>query len=43
MKGISLEPFTIAGKYTTGYDNLPERYMIKKITQVEWKSPNNPR
>jgi len=31
------------GKYTTDYDNLPERYMIKKTTQVEWKSPNNPR
>ena len=33
----------IKGKYTTDYDNLPERYMIKKVTQVEWKSPNTSR
>ena len=36
-------PLFNTGKYTTDYDNLPERYMIKKTTQVEWKSPNNPR
>ena len=39
----SINPLAHTGKYTTDYDNLPERYMIKKTTQVEWKSPNNPR
>ena len=31
------------GKYTTDYSNLPQRYIKKKITKVEWKSPNHPR
>ena len=39
----SINPLVHTGKYTTDYDNLPERYMLKKTTQVEWKSPNNPR
>ena len=41
--GTSFNPLVHTGKYTTDYDNLPERYMIKKTTQVEWKSPNDPR
>ena len=31
------------GKYTTDYSNLPQRFIKKKITKVEWKSPNHPR
>lgn len=31
------------GKYTTDYSNLPERFLKRMITKVEWKSPNSPR
>ena len=31
------------GKFTTDYSNLPQRYIKRKITKVEWKSPNHPR
>ena len=31
------------GKYTTDYSNLPQRYIKRMITRVEWKSPNHPR
>ena len=31
------------GKYTTDYSNLPQRYIKRMITKVEWKSPNHPR
>jgi len=31
------------GKYTTDYSNLPQRYLKRMITKVEWKSPNHPR
>jgi len=27
------------GKYTTDYSNLPQRYIKKHVTKVEWKSP----
>jgi len=30
------------GKYTTDYSNLPQRYIKRKITKVQWKSPNQP-
>jgi len=29
------------GKYTTDYSNLPQRYIKKKITKVEWKTPDS--
>jgi len=31
------------GEYTTDYSNLPQRYLKRKITLVEWKSPDNVR
>ena len=31
------------GRYTTDYSNLPQRYIKRMITKVEWKSPNHPR
>lgn len=31
------------GKYTTDFSNLPQRYIKRKITKVEWKSPNEPK
>lgn len=31
------------GKYTTDYSNLPQRYIQRKITKVEWKSPDDGR
>jgi len=31
------------GKYTTDYSNLPQRYIKRMITRLEWKSPNHPR
>ena len=31
------------GKYTTDYSNLPQRYLKRMITKVDWKSPNHPR
>jgi len=31
------------GKYTTDYSNLPQRYIKKRITKVDWKSPPGPR
>ena len=31
------------GKYTTDYSNLPQRYLKRMITRIEWKSPNHPR
>jgi len=31
------------GKYTTDYSNLPQRYLKRKITKVEYKSPNLPK
>jgi len=29
------------GKYTTDFSNLPQRYIKRKITKVEWKPPSN--
>jgi len=31
------------GKYTTDFDNLPERFLAKRVTKVEWKSPGEAR
>lgn len=31
------------GKYTTDFSNLPQRFIKRKITKVEWKSPNEPK
>ena len=31
------------GKYTTDYDNLPERFLAKRVNKVEWKSPGEAR
>jgi len=31
------------GKYTTDYSNLPQKYIKRKITKVEYKSPNLPK
>ena len=31
------------GKYTTDFSNLPQRYLKRMITRIEWKSPNHPR
>jgi len=30
------------GKYTTDYSNLPQRYIKRKITKVDWRAPNQP-
>lgn len=30
------------GTYTVDYSNLPERYLKRKISKVEWKTPDGP-
>ena len=30
------------GRHTTDYSNLPQRYIKRKITKVDWRSPNLP-